>query len=180
MAITDIENEIRKEGSNKINRINEIADSNVKIIEQTIEKYAKSEADRVMKESANKSELMRRQIIADARIKSKQMIEDEKNSLINQVFDNAKMQILGAKDDEKKAVLDALASEGKKNIKDADFIVDKKYSKLLKGATTQDLGDFGVVVQSKDGKIRIDNTLNNRLKQMEVNLRPKLAGVLFA
>ena len=107
------------------------------------------------------------------------MKETEKNKLIDQVFDNARMQIMGYSDKEKTAILEALAKQGKKIIKDADILVDKKYSKLLKDAKPKDLGDFGVVVQSKDGKIRIDNTLNNLLKQMETDMRPKIAEVLF-
>jgi V/A-type H+-transporting ATPase subunit E len=180
MSIKDIENEIREEGSKKIAKINAVAQDNVKIIEQTIEKYAKSEAEKVGKSEMRKADLMRRQIIAEANIKAKQMKEGEKNKLIDQVFDNAKMQILGYDNKEKTAILEALAKEGKKSIKSADILVDKKYSKLLKDAKPADLGDFGVIVQSKDGKIRIDNTLNNLLKQMETDLRPKIAEVLFA
>jgi len=179
MSIKDIENEIREEGSKRIAKINAVAKDNVKIIEQTIEKYAKSEAEKVRKAEMRKAELMRRQIVADASIKGKHMMETEKNKLIDQVFDNAKMQILGASDKEKTAILENLAKEGKKGIKDADVVVDKKYSQLLKSAKSIDLGDFGVIVQSKNGKIRIDNTLNNCLKQMEIDLRPKIAGVLF-
>lgn len=180
MAIKDIENKIREEGNKEIERINSIAENNVKIIEKVIEKYANSEAENVRKDLMNKAELTRRQIIADANIKAKQMRETEKNNLIEQVFGQAKMQILGADDKEKKAILEGLAKVGKKSIKDAEVLVDKKYAKLLKGAKSQDIGDFGVVVQSKDGKIKIDNTLNNRLKQMEIDLRPKVAEVLFA
>ena len=180
MAIKDIESEIKKEGSKEIKRINKIADNNVKIIEEAIEKHAKNEAEKVRKESENKAELMRRQIIAEANIRGKQMIETRKNELIDQVFDNTKMQILGLEDKEKKEILQGLAETGKKSIKDAEIIVDKKYEKLLKGAKSQDLGDFGVVLQSKDGKVKVVNTLNNRLKQMETDLRPRVAEVLFA
>jgi len=183
MAVDDIEKKITEEGDAEIKRINKIAENNVKIIKETIKKYAEKVADKVRKDNDNRLELMRRQIIADANIKAKQMMEAEKNKLIDQVFDNAKMQILGLDNKEKTKVLEVLIKEGKKTIKDAGIIVDKKYTKLLKtkDAKSQDLnGEFGVIVQSNDGKIRIDNTLGTCLKQMEINLRPKIAEILFA
>ncbi|ODS36861.1 MAG: hypothetical protein A7316_00480 [Candidatus Altiarchaeales archaeon WOR_SM1_86-2] len=181
MGLKEIEAKIREDGQKQVDDINEKADRRIKLIDERIDDYAKKQAEKVRKDKMSEIELLARQIIADANIKAKQRADKERNLVIDRVFDAAKSKILNASDKEKKEMLESLAAEGTKEIKGgAEILVDKKYAKLLKDAVPSDIGDFGVIIKSNDGKLKIDNTLNNRLKQMEPNLRPKIASVLFS
>ncbi|MCK4491283.1 MAG: V-type ATP synthase subunit E, partial [Candidatus Altiarchaeales archaeon] len=56
--------------------------------------------------------------------------------------------------------------------------VDGKYSNLIK-AEIREIGDFGVIIESRDGGIRINNTLTNIIEGLKPDLKPKVAKILF-
>ncbi|ODS42748.1 MAG: hypothetical protein MSIBF_05495 [Candidatus Altiarchaeales archaeon IMC4] len=179
MGLSEIEKRIRDEAASEIEAINKEVQAKVDEIKQDIKAEAKKKADKIRKDGASEAALEYRRMIADAVIESSDLLEKEKNLLMRKVFEEARQKIESLPDAEKKKILERLAADGKKSIKDPQVLVDKKYAKLISGAKASDIGDFGAILESKDGKMRIDNTLGTRLGQIEKSMRSDVALRLF-
>lgn len=176
MSISEIEKRINEDANIEIARINALAERKIKELNDTIEKTANDRANKILSKGKDEISLMKKQIIADAKIKAKDEIEKEKNFWIENAFEMAKTKIINLSDNEKAEILKSL-SKGSENF---TVYVDKKYSHLMKGIphkTTE--MEFGVVMESKDGTMRIDNTLTNRMKILKRQILPEIAKILF-
>lgn len=157
---------IEKEAREQINKI--IEDAN---------KRAESIVRRILEEGRSRIEIETRQIVANARISAKAKIDKEIAMWVENVFEEAKRKILSFSDEEKKKILESLCNiEDKENF---DIFVDKKYKHLLKNAYEEEIGDFGVILKSKDGKIKIDNTLSEIFKNLRQTISPEVYEILF-
>lgn len=179
IGLEKLEAEIKKSVSKEMERIEAETKREIESIRSGFQKSAKEQAERIKKDSEIEKEMIRKRIIADANTGVKEIIGAEKNRIINEVFADARNVILNLHEKEKKGIITTLAEEGKREVKNPTILVDGKYKKLLKDAKTAELGDFGVVIMSKDKTLRIDNTLESRLKQMKKTLKPKIASILF-
>ena len=142
----------------------------------SIERIANDRANKILSEGRDEISLIKKQIIANAKINAKDEIEKEKSFWIENVFEMARKKILTLSDTEKTALLASLSKGGE----GFNIYVDKKYSPLMKNIAhkTTDM-DFGIIMESKDGKIRIDNTLDNRMKMIRQQIIPEIAKILF-
>ena len=179
MALEDIEKEIRKEGEQKIDEINRETNDIIKSIRDETENRIKKRVEKIKRDGEKEADLTYRRIIADANIRAKEMLENEKNELVERVFEEARKRILNASDKEKANILKKLIDNGKSSIKNPKILVDRKYSSLVKGGISSDIGDFGVILQSEDGVVTVDNTLNSVIERLKVKLKPKIASILF-
>ncbi len=179
IGLQELEAKIREDGEREIKGIKAETEKRVYTIKRDIQRTVDERVDKIRKAGEMEMEMVRRRIIADANIKARELIIVEKNGLVDRVFEKAGESILNLNDNEKKGVLKNLTEGGKKNIKDPLILVDGKYKNLLEGAEASNLNDFGVIVMSKDKKLRIDNTLGSRLKQLKTTLKPKVASILF-
>lgn len=179
IGLQELEAKIREDGEREIKGIKAETEKRVYTIKRDIQRTVDERVDKIRKAGEMEMEMVRRRIIADANIKARELIIVEKNGLVDRVFEKAGESILNLNDNEKKGILKNLTEEGKKNIKDPLILVDGKYKNLLEGAEASNLNDFGVIVMSKDKKLRIDNTLGSRLKQLKTTLKPRVASILF-
>lgn len=180
ISLEELQTKIRKDGENEIKRINDEAKKEIDEIHEDIRKKVEAYVNEIKKEKKREIELVQKRIITDANTNVKEMIELEKNKLLDKVFEETRNRILGLDDDQKRRILKNLIGEGKKGVKDPVILVDKKYKELLKDAESSNLNDFGVIVMSKDKKLKIDNTLRNRLNRLKITLKPRVASVLFS
>ena len=180
MGLKELENRLRKDAENKINSINKRTEEEIKKIRYDIEREAEINAEKIIRDGKKEAKLTYRRIIADAVIKSREAIEAEKNSIIDDVFERVKNKILKEMSDKERAdLLNRIIDNDKDKVPNLEILIDKKYSSLIKGAKASNIGDFGVIIQSKNGTIRIDNTLNNKIKRLKVTLKPQIASILF-
>ncbi len=179
IGLKELEAKIREDGENEIKKINAETKKETEVIERDIQKKVDEHMDKIRRDGKLEMEMVRRRIIADANTKVSELINLEKNRLVGKAFKEAENRILDLKDNEKIKILEDLSDEGKGSVKDPIVFVDKKYKGLLKGAESSNLNDFGVVVMSKDKKVRIDNTMGSRLEQLKIKLKPRVASVLF-
>ena len=59
-----------------------------------------------------------------------------------------------------------------------DLYVDAEYADLLDGAKLEKIGDFGVIVRSKDASSSVDNTLNSVMTTLELSLKPSIVNAI--
>jgi len=178
MGVEEIEQRIADDAQREIEGIRAQSEKEVEDARRENEQAADVEHDKVLKSGRSEIELIKRRIIADASIKARQMVEQEKSDLVDSVFSYTRERIMEMDDSKKAQILKRLSTVSA-DAKDMDIMVDKSCAKLIKGAVTSDIGDFGVVLVSKDGKTRIDNTLSNRLGHLEIVMRPDVVKALF-
>lgn len=178
MGIEKIENKIRDAGQREMEEIKRNAEKEIRKIENEINEEALKAYREVKEKRKQELILMPRRIVSDAVMEKKKRTEEKRIEFVYRAFDTAKDRILSMDKETKKKILKNLAEEGKRHAKNPLLYVDKNYSDLIT-ATAKNIGDFGVVVESEDKTLIIDNTLNNVMKRIEPNLKPRLAKILF-
>ncbi|OYT54105.1 MAG: hypothetical protein B6U72_03735 [Candidatus Altiarchaeales archaeon ex4484_2] len=179
MGLEELESRIMEDAEKQIQEITREAEGKIRNIRKEIERDADREAEKILKNGEQEANLTYRRIIADTVIKGKDRIEKRKNSIIDDAFERARKDILESSDREKRKFLESLIERDGDKVPEPQIWVDRKYASLIKEAKAGDIGDFGVVIQSRDGKIRIDNTLTNRINRLKTTLRPEMSSMLF-
>lgn len=178
MSLEKIEKKIRESGKKETDGITKAADAQISNIKEDIDREAKTAYKKIRETRKQELILVPHRIISDARMLKKKELDEKKMEIIEKAFNKAAVEILNASDGEKKKILKRLADYGKKHIDDPVVFVDKKYAELI-DASVRDVGDFGVIVESKDGSVRIDNTLTIIMDRIRMRLIPDVARVLF-
>jgi len=179
MAIKDIEKNIKGDAKKRIDEINREMNETIKMIREEIENEIEKNVEKIRRDGEREAELTYKRIVTSANMKSKEIIEREKNELVEKVFEEVRNRILNASDKEKRRILKILIEKGKEVIEDPIILVDKRYSSLVGKCKKADINDFGVILKSKDGYVTVDNTLNTIIKYSKVKLKPKIASILF-
>lgn len=178
MSLEKIENRIRDAGRREIEEINRNADREIKRVEGEINADALKAYQQVKEKRKQEVILVPRRIISNAIMEKKNGMEEKKAEIMKKAFDIAKDGILGMNEGDKKRIMKNLADEGKRQVRNPIIYADKKYADLV-NANVKNINDFGVVVESEDRTLSIDNTLNNVIKRLEPNLKPKIVKILF-
>lgn len=174
------------EAKEKADAIRKRAQAEVEAERKTILDRAKQDADR-----------LRSQASATAQLKSRSAQLDEREKLLDSVFEEVKKQLDAIK---KRPDYDAIATlllrealtqlrVNKAEIK-ADELTEKALKKGALDEISKELkGEFtlsgaleegtGVVVDAADGKIHYDNTLETRLSRLQSALRSSVYKVLM-
>jgi len=171
---------IEEEGRKEIEEIRKSCESEIREIRKKYEEEAKKVSGEILNRAGAESRLIKERIISHAKMKAKDMTDERKHDLIEEVFEKAEKNILGLSDSEKKKILEKLSKESGNEIKNAKIFVDRKYSRLLPEAEIADINDFGIILKSVDGKEMIVNTLRERMVQIKNTKRHKIARVLFS
>lgn len=178
MTLENIEKRISDAGRKEIGDINRNADDEIRKIEDEINADALKAYRQVKEKRRQELVLVPRRIVSEAVMENKRSIESKKMEIMKKVFDTAKDRILSMDKEDKKKILKNLADEGKRYVKNPIVYADKEYADLIK-ANVRDINDFGVVVESEDMTLSINNTLTNVIKRLEPNINPRLAKILF-
>jgi len=178
MALDKIEKRIRGKGDTEIREIEKTAEEETNEIERGIRTEVEKVHKAIVEKRRQELELIPKRIISNARMERKLQIDSKKTKVVQDAFEEAKNRILGMDDKKKEKILKNLAEDGKKHVKDPVLYVDKKYSKLIK-AEVKNIDDFGIIIESRDGSMRVNNTLNNLMTGIEPDLKAKVGGILF-
>ena len=160
-----------------------------KIIEEARKAYESKVSEtreKIISEAKRKAE----EIIVDAKIRARMIIAEEKKKIIDSVFKQVEEIIKSAKFDKKESLLQLLKESIKEIgldkvkvivskqdlgiIKEIKKTVEKELSVKIVEVTGSDKISGGVIVESMDGKIRINNTYEERLASAKSKLAPMI------
>jgi len=131
-------------------------------------------------------------IQAQAAVKARQVLSQAKAEVVSAIIDRAKKELAGSAGDAahlvpliKEAVSVLGVSQGRLYVSPKDMAAVRKLvekdkdlaGKLAEFKEHKSLG--GIIVESSDGRLRIDNTYETRLEMLLPQLLPEVAKELF-
>lgn len=139
---------------------------------------------RILNGAAKDAELRRRTIAGAARNEAMRRVGREKALIVDGVFEAAK-EALSSLPAEKRAGLlnrllaDADAIDGPKIVRtgrgNGGLLKPRKDAAVVE----EDVGGFGLIIESEDGSIRVDNRIGPLVERMKTSLKPGVGGILF-
>ncbi len=167
---------------------------------ETIRQHATAEADGVRKsileQAQREAERLRSQTIATAQLKARSMELEHREKLLETVFETASRQLrsIPGRSDYDKIVQGLLREAVKQlNAPEVEILADQDSRKLLGEQTLAQIAQdvhvrltlgkpledrTGIIVQSPDGHLQYDNTLETRLNRLRSTLRAPVYGIL--
>lgn len=184
MGLAELEKKIRGDAEAEISQISKDGEKRLGEIRGDYNEQADLAYNEIVVKGKRDAFLMGKKIITAAKIEAQAMMTDEKNRVINQVFAKSKERILKLPQKKKSEMLGKLLKDRSLIDGTAVIHVDKKYKSLLKSPKdvsikTGQIDDFGVIIESSDGRIRIDNRLGSVFGDMRENVKPRLNKILF-
>lgn len=179
MALKELEESIRNSGLGELREIRRRAEEKIKEIEKEIDEEVERAYQMVKERRKQQLTMAPRRIVSDARMQRNRELDMLKANTIQKAFDEAREKILNSTEEEKRELLKKFISNGRAKIKNPVIYIDKKYMSLVKGATTKELDDFGVLVESRDSSVSIDYTLSAIMEKLKAQLGVEVANILF-
>lgn len=157
---------------------------------------ARKEANRIMKETENKIELIKeksetetkrmldlikRQELASAELENKKMLLEAKKQIIESVFVEVKKNLEGLDDKKRENYLKKLLEKAKNEIEVTNVYCNKKDSKFLKGFHIETIDiSGGLMAENKERTIRTDYGFDTLLQNIKDNELQSINKILFA
>jgi len=182
--------EARDEAENLHTEAKEKADA----IRKRAQKEAESERETILARAKEDADRLRSQSSATSQLKARSMQLEQREKILNEVFDEVRKQLGSVKNRSDYAeIASMLAHEALTQLKasEAEVRADESTQKALKlEALSKELnGKFtfgnkleegmGVVVNAAGGKLHYDNTLETRLGRLQGSLRSSVYKLLM-
>ena len=166
-------------------------------IRQRAREQAEKERKEILDRARQEAERLRSQVVATAQLKARTMQLEHREKLMDQVFKAAKDKLPTI---QKRSDYDKIAAHLLRealiqlNAKDAQVRADKETQKVLKGRALDEISKelnaqltqqnpleegIGVIVDTADGHLHYDNTLETRLDRTQSALRSSVYQVLM-
>jgi len=193
--------EINREAEEKIRYILEEARKEAERIREEARKRAEARAEWVLRKARTQAETEKQRIIAGARLEVRKKRLEVQESLIREVISALRDRLAELGDEEYFPMLVDLTAEALKElgVEKAVLRSNERTLKLLearlqefRGGVSSKLGreveihlgepiatTGGILVETQDGSVRVDNTFEARIERFESELRAKIAGALF-
>lgn len=189
MGFDELAEKIKGAGDKEIADINKGAEKEVEAILKSYEDAAKQVCDTIIRRGEIDCDLLHRQMISKAKVEAKGLEAEKKSDILDDVFIQAKKAIQKTPKNIQSKIIMKLVKDGVKvgdevtlqlDAKNITLVNKKELGGLFKKAKVEkaDIG-FGVVIESVDKKVRVDNTLDNVLEGLKRDLRSKVNKVLF-
>lgn len=180
---------IKKESEAKVKEILDSASNEAENIRKRNEKETKKMVEKIEQEYEKEASVIRNTIISGAKMESKRIQLQAREDVINDCFRRSEKKLVNMEGKEYEKFLNRSIREGfdivGKNAvagsaeKDSG-IVKKIVSVLNVAVDEKGLATAGgVVIKSKDGKIRVDNTFEGIFSRNKDVLRKDVAEILF-
>jgi V/A-type H+-transporting ATPase subunit E len=193
--------EINREAEQKIQYILSEAQSEAEKIKEEARKRAESKAEWILRKANTQAEIEKQRIIANAKLEVRKKRLQKQEELIREVITALKDRLAELPDDEYFDILVDLGAEAVKEM-GVDTVVMRSNERTLELLKSR-LNDFkkavaaktgvkikvrrgkpintigGLVVESIDGSVRVDNTFEARIERFEGELRAAVAKALF-
>ncbi len=188
MGLNDLKKEMRRKAEREAARL--ISEQKEK--DDALLADARKEGRRVVEEAKKEVGLMveneKNEQIAAARLQAKKIINDAKEDVVERALGQAFEELKKLRNErEYRALLASLIKEGTHEIgKDAVVYVKKNDAKLARGlGLGVKLVDKhidcagGALIESRDGRVRMDNTFEARFEEMKESLRKEVFTRIF-
>jgi vacuolar-type H+-ATPase subunit E/Vma4 len=155
---------------------------------QAIDSQARTDAEeakaRIKMRMERETALRRRQTTGAATLEAMKATGRRRSELVEAAFAEARAAVLALPQERKEALMARL-------LRDADLVpgeklvkVDPLYRSLLPRDTPHEiaeerLGDFGLIIESADGLVRIDNRLGTIIENAKSRMKPQVSKTLF-
>jgi len=193
--------EINREAEQKIQYILSEAREEAEKLKEEAKKRAEAKAEWILRKAKTQAEIERQRIIANARLEVRKRKLAVQEELIERVIEAMKERLAELPDEEYFPILVELTTKAveelgvdgvviRSNERTLKLIVERlsEFKEKLKetlgrevevtiGEPIQTLG--GVLVESSDGSVRVDNTFEARIERFESELRATIAKALF-
>lgn len=185
MSLQEIREQILKDAQKRANAINQEAETEVYRITSDAKAKSKMILDASKKEIAHKSEAMKKEHMAGVEIERNNLVLLAKGSLVDANSSAIKRGIVSIVMDKHydKIVKNAIAS-AKDLTNGAELVIkaDKESQKILVrlGYKSVLSPDKGVIIQTKDGSIKIDASVESMLSNKDEMIRSKIAEAIFS
>jgi len=193
--------EINREAEQKIQYILSEAQEEAEKLKEEAKKRAEAKAEWILRKAKTQAEIERQRIIANAKLEVRKRKLAVQEELIREVIDALKERLIGLPEEEYFPMLVELTVNAveelgvesvvvRSNERTLKLIVERltEFKEKLKealgrevevtvGEPVQTIG--GVIVESSDGSVRVDNTFEARIERFESELRATIAKALF-
>ncbi|AEC51749.1 V-type ATP synthase subunit E [Pyrococcus sp. NA2] len=188
--------EINREAERKIEYILNEARKEAEKIKEEAKRKAESRAEWIIRRAKTQAELEKQRIIANARLEIRRKRLAVQEEIISKVLEEVRKRLENMSEDEYFESVKALLKEAVSELNERKVrVMSNEKTLSLIGARIEEikaeLGDVsielgeviktigGVVVETEDGRIRIDNTFEARMERLEGEIRSTIAKVLF-
>jgi len=148
------------------------------------EAAAKEAEQKILVRAGKAAALRRRTIVGAARNDALRRVGQAKSLMLDEAFEAAKAALEAMPEGKKAGLLnrlqkDADAIDGAKVVRtgrgNGRLIQPRKDVKLVE----EDVGGFGIIIESEDGSIRVDNRIGPLIERMKASLKPGVGATLF-
>lgn len=185
---------IMAEARNEAEQLQAEAKEKADAIRKRAQQEAESERNAILARAKEEADRLRSQTSATSQLKTRSMLLEQREMLLNEVFEEARKRLNSVKDRPNYAeIAMSLAREALAQLSatEAEVQADESTMKVLKldELSREFDGKFtfgekleegtGVVVKAAGGKLYYDNTLNTRLNRLRGSLRAPVYKVLM-
>jgi len=185
---------IMMEAREEAEQLHAEAKEKAEAIRKRAQEQAESERKAILARAQEDADRLRSQSSATSQLKERSMLLEQREKILNEVFDEVKKKLGSVKDRSDYAeIAGMLAREALTQLKasEAEVQADEATQKVLKlDALSKELnGKFtlgkkleegtGVVVNAAGGKLHYDNTLETRLSRLQGALRSSVYKLLM-
>lgn len=185
---------IMAEARNEAEQLQAEAKEKADAIRKRAQQEAESERNAILARAKEEADRLRSQTSATSQLKTRSMLLEQREMLLNEVFEEARKRLTSVKDRPNYAeIAMSLAREALAQLSatEAEVQADESTMKVLKldELSREFDGKFtfgekleegtGVVVKAAGGKLYYDNTLNTRLNRLRGSLRAPVYKVLM-
>lgn len=188
---------ILKEAQVDAEELKEEAKAKAEVIRQRAREEAEKEKQEILNRARQEAERLRSQSLASAQLKSRTMQLENREKLLDRVFQAAREKL---PEIQKRPDYPQLAATLLREalvqlrVNKAEVRADKTTRDLLEKGTLDELSSelngqytlgepleegLGLVVEAAEGRLHYDNTLETRLKRMQGNLRSSMHKILM-
>ncbi|RLF42374.1 MAG: hypothetical protein DRN12_00420 [Thermoplasmata archaeon] len=185
MTVEKIINRIKRDASETVKQIIKEAEEKAKGIIEEAKEEARGEAKKIIEDGRKQAENIRRIHVSRANQDAQRRIMNIKEEFIERCFARAVEKLQNLSGDEYKKIVATLIEKARRTLdgdiiayisRDEDEEILKNYDIPVKGRI-EAIG--GVILQSKDGSKRIDNTFEGVLSRRKPVIRTIIGKILF-
>jgi V/A-type H+/Na+-transporting ATPase subunit E len=185
MSAEKIIERIKNDAEKQIQQIKDETEQHSKMIIKTAKAEAQQEAEKILQSGQRESESAKKILISKAMQDVRRDMMNAKEEIITQCFSEALQKLGSLPDDQYRKLVISLIRAGKKRLGDHCTVsvsraIDKEIAKqeaVSVQGTVKSTG--GIVLQSANGAITIDNTFERLLDRKKDEIRIHVGKLLF-
>jgi vacuolar-type H+-ATPase subunit E/Vma4 len=188
-SIDALERAILNEANSDVEQIKQTAKGKADVIWQRAREQAESERKTALEKAKQEAERVRSQFVATNQLKARTAELSHREKLLDDVFKSAREKIKSIPNEKNyEEIVAQLLREGisQLNVNKAKVRADKKTQKILEQSVIAKVSKelnaeltvdvpleegTGLIVEAADGRLKYDNTFENRLVQIQNELR---------